>query len=87
MRTLQPCGTNAAYHRHLSHDEVPCEPCLDAHRADARRRFGHRPVKLKPCGTPAAYRRHLRRGERACAACRRAHCDAVLAHIRQRVAS
>ena len=28
---LQPCGTNAAYRRHLRHHEPPCRPCLDAH--------------------------------------------------------
>lgn len=30
---VQPCGTRAAYYRHLQHHEPPCEPC-DAARRD-----------------------------------------------------
>lgn len=44
-RTLKPCGTNGAYHRHRRNGQEPCEPCLDAHvrnnsewRANARTR-------------------------------------------------
>lgn len=29
-RTLQPCGTEAAYNRHRYHDEEPCGPCKAA---------------------------------------------------------
>ena len=29
---LQPCGTPAAYRRHLDHGEVPCWPCTEAER-------------------------------------------------------
>jgi hypothetical protein len=38
--TVKPCGTEAAYRRHLRHGEVPCEPCrLEANRvADAWRK-------------------------------------------------
>jgi len=32
-RTLQPCGTNAAYQRHRRKGEYPCPPCLEAHAA------------------------------------------------------
>jgi hypothetical protein len=32
----QPCGTRAAYRRHLRAGEVPCQPCKDAN-ADYQR--------------------------------------------------
>lgn len=28
---VKPCGTTAAYARHLRHKETPCEPCRQAH--------------------------------------------------------
>lgn len=28
---LKPCGTYAAYKRHIAHDEDPCDPCNDAY--------------------------------------------------------
>jgi hypothetical protein len=31
---LRPCGTLAAYRRHLRHSEKPCEPCAQANRRD-----------------------------------------------------
>lgn len=31
-RKLRPCGTYAAYARHLRNNEKPCEPCLAANR-------------------------------------------------------
>jgi hypothetical protein len=38
----QPCGTPAAYTRHLRHGETPCEPCRKAnaerHKALYRQR-------------------------------------------------
>lgn len=30
-RNLRPCGTEAAYRRHLRHHELPCQACLLAH--------------------------------------------------------
>lgn len=30
MRALKPCGTLAAYRRHLRNHEDPCDPCLHA---------------------------------------------------------
>jgi hypothetical protein len=27
---LKPCGTHAAYHRHLRHGQKPCQPCVRA---------------------------------------------------------
>ena len=32
-RVLKPCGTPAAYARHLRHYEVPCEACTAANTA------------------------------------------------------
>jgi hypothetical protein len=32
-RTLQPCGTDAAWQRHRRHDEEPCDPCKAARAA------------------------------------------------------
>ncbi len=39
MRALQPCGTRAAYQRHLAHREVPCRPCSEANRLDSQDRL------------------------------------------------
>jgi len=30
MRPLRPCGTWAAYQRHLARREVPCQACTEA---------------------------------------------------------
>lgn len=35
-RPVKPCGTDAAYKRHLVKGEVACQPCLDAHAAKYR---------------------------------------------------
>lgn len=35
-RQLKPCGTPAAYRRHLRHDEEPCEKCKRAARDEKR---------------------------------------------------
>lgn len=42
-RELKPCGTRAAYCRHISRREEPCDPCKAAH-AEYRRAYvaGHR---------------------------------------------
>lgn len=37
-RALRPCGTPAAYTRHLRRDEAPCGACREAHRQDQARR-------------------------------------------------
>jgi hypothetical protein len=81
-RILQPCGTNAAYQRHLVRGEEPCEPCRKANRAYQRAwRNGEPtpPPEPKPCGTRAAYVRHRRNGEEPCQACRDANNEAVKA--------
>lgn len=38
-RTLKPCGTEAAYQRHLKAREAPCEPCRGAHRKMTRAQY------------------------------------------------
>lgn len=35
--TLRPCGTVAAYSRHIRADEAPCEPCRAAMRSRPRK--------------------------------------------------
>ena len=74
-RVLKPCGTHAAYQRHLRLGEKPCAECTRAKRnyqRDWNKANRKELPPLKPCGTEAAYRRHLRRGESPCAACRAA---------------
>lgn len=34
---LKPCGTNAAYNRHIRKGELACDPCLAAHAAEQKR--------------------------------------------------
>lgn len=40
VRQLKPCGTPAAYARHLRHHELPCDACTAANtaRVQANRR-------------------------------------------------
>ena len=38
MRPLKPCGTRAAYQRHIKNREVPCEACVLANRLTAQDR-------------------------------------------------
>ena len=61
VRTLQPCGTKAAYLRHRYHDEPVCDLCAV-----------HTPKKrnLQPHGTTAAHQQHRLRGEPVCDLCR-----------------
>lgn len=71
---LQPCGTPAAYGRHLRKRETPCDDCREARRvarAEARRANPQpaKPRELRPCGTSAAYDRHIRAGETPCEPC------------------
>lgn len=93
-RELKPCGTPAAYRRHLRHDEEPCEACRAAEsaRTCAAYRVIHpdakpKPDGLQPCGTPAGYARHRDRGEVTCAACRKAWAADVKARRIARSAS
>ena len=72
-KTLQPCGTNAAYQRHKMAGETPCEPCLRAHAAYAhayRRAKGLLSSRPAPvCGTRAGYDKHRRDNTTPCQAC------------------
>ncbi|WP_069743063.1 WhiB family transcriptional regulator [Streptomyces sp. EN23] len=77
-RRLAPCGTNAAYDRHVRSGEQPCDPCRRAHnernvqvRAEARHRQA-----AAACGTRGGYQKHRRNGEAACTPCRQANADA-----------
>lgn len=42
MTTLQPCGTNAAYQRHIDRGEATCEPCRKAHNERPSQARGRR---------------------------------------------
>ena len=70
---LLPCGTNAAYGRHLHKGEKPCPACTQAH-ADytAERRNTPPENRNRPpakCGTPSGAVRHWRNKEAACEPC------------------
>lgn len=70
IRKLSPCGTLAAYRRHLKNREVPCEPCSEASRIYTRRRRGIAdPLPLQPHGTHAAFARHYAARTIACDDC------------------
>jgi hypothetical protein len=84
---LKPCGTPAAYARHLKRDEAPCDACRFAWNAYCRdKQYARRqrimdeieengrkpPSSFNDCGTRAAYLRHHYRGESACLPCREA---------------
>lgn len=51
-RDLQPCGTVAAYKRHLRHGEEPCETCLAGKRAHQARRRAAERVPESPVPVP-----------------------------------
>lgn len=91
--SLQPCGTPAAYRRHLRRGEVACSACKKAHARQSLAAYRQRkqsvtpPRELVPCGTPAAYRRHLNRGEVTCRACCAAHAARWLEYKRSRAAA
>jgi hypothetical protein len=86
-RSLAPCGTPAAYRRHLRGGEPTCTTCRAAHAAAIAGRE-RRPLatvrQLKPCGSQAAYERHLRRREVACTPCCRAHAIEVARYATKR---
>lgn len=75
---MQPCGTRAAYQRHLRRGEEPCEECRQAKRDydNARnRRLGMKPQKIAECGTDSGYKAHHERDEEPCEECRAAKRD------------
>lgn len=43
---VEPCGTRAAYQRHIRHGEVPCDACMGANRLFTERYRRPKPVRL-----------------------------------------
>lgn len=100
VRKLKPCGTEAAYKRHVRLQKkleaagdpegaaaaAPCEPCKKAHSRSvvAAKRKTWAPRALRPCGTEAAYQRHIARGEPTDFKCRLAHANYVRPYYRAR---
>lgn len=68
-RPLAPCGTKAAYQRHMKRGEPIDELCMQVHKPKPKR-TGR--VPSRPCGTNSAAARHRRHGEEPCAACKAA---------------
>ena len=50
-RNLQPCGTWAAYKRHLRKGEEPCDDCREAARVQQRERSAARRAAREQSGT------------------------------------
>ena len=71
MNEPKPCGTLAAYHRHLRHREIPCDACVQANTTAKQQPATPTPSLRKPIkhGTPAGYKQHRYRREQACADC------------------
>lgn len=70
-RRLKPCGTLAAYQRHLKDGEPACEACLAARAAYSRdyRAGLVRAREPAQCGTLKGYYSHRNRKSQACRAC------------------
>jgi hypothetical protein len=51
---LLPCGTFAAYRRHLRVKETPCEPCKQAARDQANARYDSAAAKARYAARKAA---------------------------------
>lgn len=80
-RPLKPCGTNAAYDRHLVRNEKPCEPCKEAHRIHhAELRKQPRPRKAAQHGTPSGAVAHYRNKTALCGPCREARNEYLRNH-------
>lgn len=88
-KPVLPCGTDAAYRRHLYHKETPCAPCAAEHKRftaeynaayaamtpEERAAVNAAKHPLSPCGARSAYARHQSRGEPIDDACREARCE------------
>lgn len=70
MAELKPCGTSAAYRRHLRHGETPCDACTAA-EAERGRPEGVPPRKPAEHGTQSKYSAGCR-----CEPCTVAHREA-----------
>ena len=80
-RDLKPCGTQAAYKRHLRHGEEPCDACKEAEYSRKRKGGPFQPAR---CGTQTGYQRHLGLREEPCKECRRANAVAMLEDRKRR---
>ena len=73
LRSLKPCGTPAAYERHRSRGEKPCEACTKARTdyiAQLRGTPDHmRHKTIAECGTYSGTIRHYRNKEKPCEPC------------------
>jgi hypothetical protein len=70
MTELLPCGTAAAYRRHLKRGEPACVLCVEGYRAYRRSRYSVE--NGYECGTQAGFMRHLAYREDPCESCRAA---------------
>lgn len=76
-RPLAPCGTPAAYTRHVKRGEPIDDACRQANTEAKRVKGTPTPSKRKPIdhGTLAGGKQHRYRGEKPCTACARAEAD------------
>ena len=72
VKQLQPCGTRAAYNRHLAAGEEPCEDCTRANFNYHAQRDGRAARPQTEHGTTRGYRQHRRLGTTTCVECRKA---------------
>lgn len=72
-RALKPCGTTAAYRRHLRRSETPCDACREAENS-RNRKPGGKPFQPARHGTVSKYRGGCR-----CAPCTAANTEAMRA--------
>jgi hypothetical protein len=64
MPTASPCGTNAAYLRHLKYGEKPCAPCVDAYKQHYGDRYKkEKSVRLERLKTDRKARPQLYRNQ------------------------
>ena len=86
MTAPKPCGTLAAYRRHLRHGEIACDDCVRANRDAKQNRGTPTPDRRKPIvhGTTAGYKQHRYRGEQPCLLCLMAERDKQRARAARR---
>lgn len=83
-RRLAPCGTPAAYDRHVRNGEPVDDPCRLAHNArnvQVRAEARHRSAAADH-GTRSGYQKHLRAGTTPCDLCQQAHADTATRYRR-----
>lgn len=74
-RKPAPCGTTAAYSRHIRYGEVVDDECKAAFEADRAEREAAR-IEAAKCGTRNGHRKHERNSETPCTPCAKANADA-----------